>query len=177
MSTTRIPLPSIVHSALSALACALLLASAAPADARQLGGVSVISNGPWERNPTGGYTVCTAHLRKANPSGNPDWVFHTVSGNSTAACMAQVSLMGSAGWSPNPNPGWPLCGCTGGFHGFMTVTGNAGGPAGEAPLSPNGQAVYHEGLQQLRDRYRIEEFAHEHDIMLDQIRATEPPQE
>lgn len=177
MSQPRMHLSARAHTALAALACAFAFAFAAPADARQLGGVSVVSNGPWTNDPAGGYTVCTAHLRMANPWGNPAWNFHTVSGNSTAACMAQVNLMASAGWSPNPNPGWPLCGCTGGFYGFMTVTGNAGGPAGEAPLSPDGQALYHQGLQELRDRYRIVEFAQEHDAMLDHIRATEPPQE
>ena len=169
---------SLSALSLAALACAFALAPADNAHARQLGDISVVGVGPWQQDPTGGYTVCTAHLRRPSTTGTSTWEFHTVSANSTAACLAQVNMMSAQqGWSHNPNPGRPLCACTGGFFGFMTITGDQGGPLGEAPLSEAGEVLYHEGLRELRERYRIAEFAQEHDLLLEAIRAVEPPQE
>lgn len=178
-SMSVLPFPALRLSVLSgaALACAFALAWGGPVHARQLGDISVVSVGPWEPHNTGGYTVCTAHLRRPNTSGSSAWEYHTVSANTPDVCFSKVQSMWGQGWSHNPNPGRPLCACTGGFHGYMTVTGNSGGPLGEAPLSEAGEALYHEGLQELRERYRIDDFSREHEQLLDAIRAEEPPQE
>lgn len=163
---------------LAALACAFAPAPADAVHARQLGDLSVVRIGPWQSEPAGGYTVCTAHLRHQSTTGASTWEFLTVSANSPEACDAEVrNKSAQEGWSPNPNPGRSLCACTGGFFGFMTVTGDAGGPLGQAPLSQDGEVLYHEGLRELRERYRIADFAREHDLLIEAIRAVEPPQE
>lgn len=162
----------------AALAIVLLsLAASNGVQARQLGSVGVINIGPWEPHHDGGFTVCTANLRKPNPNAPPTWLYHSVQANTAAVCFSQVSQMQSQGWSPNPNPGTGVCNCYGGFHGAAIFSGNGGGPAGEAPLSQEGEILYHQGLLELRERYNIRGFAEEHQMLLDSIRASEPPSE
>ena len=155
----------------------LSLAAAGGAQARHLGSIGVINIGPWEPDHDGGYRVCTANLRLPNPDAPPTWLYHSVQANTAAACFYQVSTMQGQGWSPNPNPGTAVCGCYGGFHGAAILSGNGGGPVGEAPLSAEGEILYHQGLLELRERYNIRGFAEEHQMLLDSIRASEPPSE
>jgi hypothetical protein len=156
----------------TAVACTLL--AAPPASARALGGVSINTTGPitpTPLDPWGGVQLCTAPLRKWNPS-TGTYDYHLSSGYNYSGCAADAGTWMAAGYSFNPNPGVGFCACHPGFNG-MIVIGPAGhGPLGEQDLTADQIQKFDEGMTQLREKYQFDKFLEESQQLLNSIQAT-----
>lgn len=155
-------------------ACAML--AAPEASARSIGGFSIDRTGtvtPTPRDPWGGVELCTAHLRKPVIQGGniTGWLYHVASGYDTATCLANASPYLSSGYQLNPNQGFTLCQCHSGFNG-MIVSGPTGhGPVGMQNLTQEQVQMFDEGLNQLRQKYQIDRFEEEYELLLQSIEA------
>jgi len=160
-------------AAAAVAACATL--AAPQASARSLGSVSINTTGPrtptpWD--PWGGEQLCTAHLRKASSTIPGGWDYHMASGYSYGTCMSDAMIWIGMGYSLNPNPGFGLCQCFSGFNGFLVIGPSGTGPLGVQDLTPEQVRRYDEGLSQLRQKYQLDNFAAEHEQLLQSIEAT-----
>jgi hypothetical protein len=165
----------ILSFAFAAVAgCALL--AAPQASARALGSFSIDRTGPvtpTPDDPWGGVKLCTAHLRKPVISqGNvTGWLYHMASGYDSATCFANAAPYVAAGYMPNPNPGFGFCQCHSGFNGMIVSGPTGNGPAGMYNLSPEQVQMFDEGLNQLRQKYQLDQFEEEYELLLQSIEA------
>jgi|SRR5690349_3814467 len=156
--------------------CALL--AAPQASARSLGGFSIDTTGPvtpTPNDPWGGVMLCTAHLRKPvlDQWGNlTGWLYHMASGYSAATCFANAQMYLNMGYQHNPNPGFGFCQCHPGFNGYMVSSPSGNGPISVQNLTQEQVRLYDEGLLQLRQKYQLDKFAEEHELLLQSIEAT-----
>jgi hypothetical protein len=160
-------------SAATVAACTLL--AVPQASARALGTVSINTTGPITRTPSdpwGGVMLCTAHLRKYNPSTPGGWDYHMSSGYDYGTCLADANPYLSSGWGLNPNPGFGLCQCFPGFNGFLVVGPSGNGPLGEQNLSSEQIQKFDQGMTDLRKKYQFDKFLEESQQLLDSIEAT-----
>jgi hypothetical protein len=151
--------------------CAML--AAPPASARSYGGVSLNPRGPITTTPDdpwGGVLVCTAHLRIQTSNG---WEYHTASGYSPATCQDEAQRYLDLGYEANPNPGTGFCHCHPGFNGFMVAGPRGNGPLGVQNLTPDQVQRYDEGLLRLREKYQLDKFEEEHELLLQAIAPVE----
>lgn len=160
----------ILSFAFAAVAgCALL--AAPQASARALGTFSIDRSGPvtpTPHDPWGGVQLCTAHLRKWTNTG---WQYHMASGYDSATCLANAAPYMAAGYTHNPNPGFTLCQCHSGFNGMIVSGPTGNGPVGMYDLSPEQVQMFDEGLNQLRQRYQLDQFEEEYELLLQSIEA------
>jgi|GEM_PF-1010896 len=150
------------------------------ASARAIGGISIDTTGPvtpTPQDPWGGVMLCTAHLRLydgLDQYGNVKWLYHMASGYSASTCYANASIFTNMGYTHNPNPGVGFCQCHSGFNGYMVSSPKGNGPIGVQNLSQEQVQLYDEGLLQLRQKYRFDEFAEEHELLLQAIESMPP---
>ena len=150
------------------------------ASARAIGGISIDTTGPvtpTPQDPWGGVMLCTAHLRLydgLDQYGNVKWLYHMASGYSASTCYANASIFTNMGYTYNPNPGVGFCQCHSGFNGYMVSSPKGNGPIGVQKLSQEQVQLYDEGLLQLRQKYRFDEFAEEHELLLQAIESMPP---
>lgn len=168
---------SVFSFVFAAVAACAMLASP-QASARAIGGFSIDTTGPvtpTPDDPWGGVMLCTAHLRKPvfdqwhNIIG---WQYHMASGYSAATCHANAQIFMSMGYQPNPNPGTGYCACHPGFNGYMVSSPSGNGPISVQNLTPEQVRLYDEGLLQLRQKYQLDAFAEEHELLLQSIEST-----
>lgn len=162
----------IRHWLAPAVVIALFALPSAPAQARAPGTVTNLpvttlnpSTGPW-----GGYDVYTVHLRRWNPS-TGQWDYHLLIAGSYQDCIAQYGGFIQSGWQPNPNPGTGVCQKHGGYQGMSIASPSGTGPTTQVNWSNEAVLHYDEGVRALRERYRIAEFAREHDLLIKTIEA------
>ncbi|MGH8083400.1 MAG: hypothetical protein ACREP7_22675 [Lysobacter sp.] len=162
----------IRHWLVPAALVALFALSSAPAQARSLGTVTHLpttgldpSTGPW-----GGYDVYTVNLRRWNSS-TGQWDFHLLIAGTYQDCINQYGGFVQAGWLPNPNPGTGVCQKHGGYVGMAIASPYGNGPTTSVNWSKEAVLHYDEGVRALREKYRIEAFAREHDLLVKTIEA------
>jgi len=166
----------VLSSVFAAVAACSMLA-APQVSARAIGGFSIDTTGPvtpTPLDPWGGVMLCTAHLRKPviDQWGNiTGWLYHMASGYSASTCYANAAPYLSMGYSLNPNPGFGFCQCHPGFNGFMVSSPQGNGPISVQNLTLEQIQRYDEGLAQLRQKYQLDKFAEEHELLLESIEA------
>lgn len=163
---------SFVFAAVAA--CALL--AAPQASARALGSFSIDTTGPvtpTPHDPWGGVQLCTAHLRKpvVDQWGNLTWLYHMASGYDYWTCLNNAQIYQNQGYQHNPNPGFGFCQCHSGYNGYLVVGPSGNGPLGVQNLTQEQVRMYDEGLGQLRQKYQLDRFAEEHELLLRAIEA------
>lgn len=160
--------------ALSALVAIAAFFSISPASARAIGGFSIDTTGPVTpsppNNPWGGVILCTAHLRKYDLD-QGRWLYHLASGYNFATCKSNAQPYLVQGYQHNPNPNFGFCQCHEGFNGMMVSSPTGTGPITVNNLSQEQVQVYDEGLLQLRQKYRFDEFVQEHEALLQAIES------
>ncbi len=165
---------SFIFSFAAAATIATCTLLAAPqASARALGGFSINTSGPITRTPSdpwGGVQLCTAPLRKWNPS-TGTYDYQMASGYNYPGCLADASPWLAAGYSFNPNPGIGYCACHSGFNGMIVIGPSGNGPVGEQDLTPDQVQQFDEGMTQLREKYQFDKFLEESQQLLDSILA------
>lgn len=167
----------MIRSFVIAVVAVCVLLAAPQAYARSLGGFSINTTGPitlTPHDPWGGKELCTAHLCKMN--GTKCYEYWTASGYNYAGCMANVNayLTSGSGWVQNPNVPGSLCDCHPGFNG-MIVSGPRGiGPFDLQELTDEQVQAYDEGLRQLREKYKLDLFAEEYELLLQAIESDAP---
>ena len=164
---------SFVLSSVVAAVAACALLAAPQASARAIGSVSIDTSGP--RTPTpldpwGGEQLCTAHLRRLDPS-TGQWQYHMASGYSAATCFANAQIYINQGYSHNPHPGLGYCQCHSGFNGFMVSGPSGNGPIDVHNLTQEQVRLYDEGVLQLRQKYQLDQLAEEYEQLLQAIEA------
>ena len=159
---------SVFSFVFAAVAVSAMLV-APPASARSQGGFSLDPRGPITSTPDdpwGGVLVCTAHMRLWTSDG---WVFHTASGYSEATCRSEARRYQLQGYDPNPNPGTGFCTCHPGFNGILVAGPRGNGPLGVQDLTPDQVRRYDEGVQVLREKYNLDQFEEELELLLQSI--------
>lgn len=164
---------SFVLSSVVAAVAACSLLAAPQASARALGSVSINTTGPrtpTPHDPWGGEQLCTAHLRRWDTR-TGQWQYHMASGYSAATCFADAQIYINQGYSHNPNPGMGYCQCHSGFNGFMVSGPSGNGPIDSHNLTQEQVQLYDEGVQQLRQKYQLDQLAVEYEQLLQAIEA------
>jgi hypothetical protein len=122
--------------------------------------------------------LCTAHLRKAvyDDWGNTiGWEYQMASGYDYGSCLHNAQPYLDLGYVENPNPGFVFCACHPGFTGFMVSSPLGNGPISVQNLTPEQVQRYDEGLLELRQKYQLDKFAEEHELLLQSIEAMPGP--
>ena len=163
---------SFVLSFVAAAAAVCTLLDAPQASARSMGSFSIDRTGPitpTPHDPWGGVQLCTAHLRKwVAPNG---WQYHMASGYDYTTCVNNAAPYLAAGYSHNPNPGFGFCQCHSGFNGMIVSGPSGNGPIGMQNLTQEQVQFYDEGLLQLRQKYQLDQFEAEYELLLQAIEA------
>lgn len=168
---------SFVLSFVFAAVAGYAMLAAPEASARAIGGFSIDRTGtitPTPHDPWGGVELCTAHLRKAviDQWGNiTGWLYHTASGYDQATCLSNAAPYLGMGYQNNPNPGFSLCQCHPGFNGMIVSGPTGNGPVGMQNLTQEQVQMFDEGLNQLRQKYQLDKFEEEYELLLQSIEA------
>lgn len=154
----------------AALVAALFAIPAAPAQARLIGGLTADHTGPRTVSPGGGYYGYSAYLRRWNSStGRYD--FHFVIAYTQQDCLNLYRSFAAQGWQFNPNPGIGLCQPHAGWYGYAIANPADGGTGVSHNWSTEAVRNYEVGVRELRERYRIEEFNREQELLIKTIEA------
>lgn len=156
----------------AALVTALFAIPTAPASARMLGGVTVNTSSPpvTSPGPWGGYYGYSAYLRRWNTS-TGQWDFHFIIAYSQADCLSMYNGLLGQGWQFNPNPGIGLCQPHAGFYGHAIANPGGAGTGVNQNWSTEAVRNYEIGVRELRERYRINEFNREQELLIKTIEA------
>ncbi|KRB02527.1 hypothetical protein ASD86_23720 [Lysobacter sp. Root690] len=153
----------------AALVTALFAIPAAPVQARLVGGLTVDNNGPRTVSPGGGFYGYGAYLRHWDGAGYDD--YHFIVAYTQQGCMDLYFAFMANGWQFNPNPGVGLCREHTGFHGYAIANPGSLGTGVRHNWSTEAVRNYEVGVRELRERYRINEFSREQELLIKTIEA------
>lgn len=154
----------------AALVTALFAIPTAPVQARLIGGYTVDHSGPRTISPGGGYYGYGAYLRRWNTV-TKQFDFQFVIAYTQQGCIDLYNSLVAAGWQFNPNPGVGLCHQHSGFYGLAIANPGSLGTGVRHNWSTEAVRNYEIGVRELRERYRIEEFNREQELLIKTIEA------
>lgn len=155
----------------AALVTALFAIPTAPVQARLIGGLTVDNNGPRTISPGGGYYGYGAYLHRWNPATGKYDTFHFVIAYTQQGCLDLYYAFVAQGWAFNPNPGVGLCQPHTGFHGYAVANPGGLGTGVRHNWSTEAVRNYEIGVRELRERYRMNEFNREQELLIKTIEA------